>query len=264
MTHRPKVGFHDFLNSQPILYAIRHGLVKAPFELIIDTPSNLATRFHEKELDIAFIPSVEYGRSDDAVIIPTLCIASVGKVESVLLFTEGDIEDIETVCVDPKSRTSVAALQILLKEFYQKEPEIIIGNGDPESMLKRGDGALLIGDLAYAIDKDKYAAHDLGEMWYRYSGLPFVHALLCCHKNELWDDAIASIAQAKDIGLKNMGLIAKQEGSSPAEASKLLDYLSKRIHYNFGEEEKTGFMKFLTAAYAMGLVDRTYLDLYKD
>ncbi len=261
---RAKVGFHDFLNSKPILYAMRRGLVKTPFELIIDTPANLATMFHEKRLDIALIPSVEYGRSDDAVIIPTLCIASVGKVESVLLFTEGDIENMETVCVDPKSRTSVTALKILLKEFYQKEPEIIVGDGDPETMLKTADGALLIGDLAYDIDKTRYVAHDLGEMWYRYSGLPFVHALLCCHKGERWDDAISSISQAKNIGLKQRALVAKQEGASSVQADKFLDYLSKRIHYDFGEEEKTGFIKFLTVAHAMGLVDRTYLDIYKD
>ncbi|VAX24058.1 Menaquinone via futalosine step 1 [hydrothermal vent metagenome] len=261
---RAKVGFHDFLNSKPILYAMRQGLVKTPFELVIDTPANLATMFHEKRLDIALIPSVEYGRSADAVIIPTLCIASVGKVESVLLFTEGDIEKMETVCVDPKSRTSVTALKILLKEFYQKEPEIIVGDGDPETMLKTADGALLIGDLAYDIDKNRYVAHDLGEMWYRYSGLPFVHALLCCHKGERWDDAIESIAQAKDIGLKNRELIASHEGGSSARTGKLLDYLSERIHYDFGEEEKTGLIKFLTAAHEMGLVKRTYLDLYKD
>lgn len=264
MTTRPQVGFHDFLNSKPILHALQHGLVEAPFDLVIDTPSNLAERFHAGDLDIAMIPSVEYGRNLDAVIIPVFCIASLGRVETVLLFSELAMEDIESISADPKSRTSVAMAQILFKKKYGKEPVITMGEDDPEMMLRSADAGLVIGDTAYLIDSAKYLCYDLGELWYQYSGLPFVHAVLCARKNQKWNRAITALREAKDIGLKNRELIAKQEGRSKKEASDMLDYLTKRIYYNFGAEEKSGLQHFLDTALSMGLVIRADLAIYRD
>ena len=88
MPMRPRVGIYDFLNSKPIINPILHGLVETPFELIIDSPSRLADRFSSGELDIAMIPSVEYARIEEAVIIPQICIASLGRVDTVLLFSK--------------------------------------------------------------------------------------------------------------------------------------------------------------------------------
>ena len=157
MTRRPIVGIHDFLNSRPIIDPIRYGWVDAPFDLVTDTPSQLAQRFHAGELDIALIPSVEYARDPDAVIIPAFCIASLGRVDTVLLFSRKPVDQIKSVCVDPKSRTSVTLMRILLKKLYSKNIEIIVAdNADPESMLKRACAGLLIGDSAFLVDHDYF------------------------------------------------------------------------------------------------------------
>lgn len=262
MLLKPRVGFHNFLNSKPLIHAFEHGLVDKPFEMVMDTPSNLAMRFHDGDLDLALIPSVEYGRNKDAVIVPSLCIASRGKVDTVLLYSELAIEDVESICVDPKSRTSVAMLIILFKEMFGKEPTIVVGENNPDKMLDSADAGLLIGDAAYFLNRDKYVVHDLGELWYQYSALPFVHAILCAHRGKRWDHTIAVIEEAKRIGVSNRELIAKQETKSHQEADALLDYLTKRIYYDLGEQEREGLEFFFKTAARMKLVDRSDLEFY--
>ncbi|MBI5815170.1 MAG: menaquinone biosynthesis protein [Nitrospinae bacterium] len=259
---RPRVGFHDFLNSKPILHPFRHGLVEMPFKLIIDTPANLAERFHAGELDMALVPSIEYARNKDAVIVPVVCIASLGRVQTVLLFSEKAVEEVDSVCVDPRSRTSVAMLRILFREKFGKDPSIVVGGGDPAKMLDSAEAGLVIGDAAFSIDREKYVVHDLGEMWFSHCGRPFVHAALCARRGEKWDLAIAAIAEAKAVGLKNRELIARQETKSHRQADELYDYLTKNILFDLQSEEKEGLSYFLSAARAMGLCQRDDLEFY--
>lgn len=262
MKIRPRVGFHDFLNSRPILHAFRHGLVETPFELVIDTPSRLADMFHEKELDMALIPSIEYARNPDAMIVPAVCIASLGNVETVLMFSEMAMEDVESVCVDPRSRTSVAMLKILFKELYNKEPSMVIEEEDPAMMLRSADAGLVIGDAAFSIDRKKYVVYDLGELWFKLSGRPFVHAVLCARRGDKWDRAIAAIEEAKQVGLAHRENVAHEEAKGHRQIDRVLDYLNKRIRYDLGEEEKSGLSRFLEMAKDMGLSTRSELEFY--
>jgi chorismate dehydratase len=264
MSKRPRVGFHDFYNSKPLLHALRRGLVETPFDLVIDTPSRLADRFSEGDLDIALIPSIEYARVTDAVISPVLCISSLGKVDTVLLFSELAIEDIESVAVDPKSRASAAMLKILFKEQFGKELITFVGEEEPEMMLRSADAGLVIGDLAFGVDREKYVVNDLGELWYNSTGRPFVHAVLCLKEGQRFDSALASLKEAREIGEKNLALIAKQETDSEEEAEVMLGYLTSRIFYDLGVEEIKGLEYFLASAKKLGLCDRSDLKFYQE
>ncbi|VAX22131.1 hypothetical protein MNBD_NITROSPINAE03-1050 [hydrothermal vent metagenome] len=259
----PKVGLHDFLNSKPLLYALSHGLVETPFDLVIDIPSKLADRLHAGDLDIALIPSIEYARMADAVISPIFCIASLGKVDTVLLFSKMAIEDIESVACDPKSRASAAMLKILFKKVYDKELKTFTGDEAPELMLRSADAGLVIGDLAFGVDREKYVTQDLGELWFKSFGLPFVHAVVCLKEGQRFDSALTSLEQAKEIGMKNIALIARQETGSEQEAKSLLKYLTSRIIYDLGDKEKKGLRYFLDSAKEMGLCERSDLKFYK-
>ena len=258
---RPVVGLHDFLNSKPILHPIRHGLMEVPFSLVIDTPAALADRFAAGDLDMALIPSIEYARISDAVIVPSVCIASMGKVETVLLFSDMAVEDIESVAVDPKSRTSVAMLQVIFKERFSKDVTIIKGlEDDPEMLLKDADAGLVIGDAAYRVDHKKHVAVDLGELWFQFSGRPFVHAVLCCRRGEKWDAAAAALQEARELGMEHRELVARQEAKNPQEVQRMIDYLNGRIFYNLGEKELDGLRFFLEEAKIMGLCERDELE----
>jgi chorismate dehydratase len=256
---RPRVGIHEFLNSLPILYPFRHGLVETPFTLVTDTPANLARRFAEGELDIALIPSIEYGRIPGAVISPAVCIASLGRVDTVLLFSEMGIEDVETVCVDPRSSSSVAMLKIIFRERFHRDIITVTGETDPAMMLRSADAGLIIGDSAFSIDREKYVTHDLGELWFQHCGRPFVHAILCAREGQKWPQALAALAEAKEIGKNHIDLIARQSAKTHDEAERNIEYLTSRIRYDLNSDEIEGLSFFLSTAQAMGLCDRSDL-----
>lgn len=256
---RPRVGIHEFLNSLPILYPFRHGLVETPFTLVTDTPANLAHRFAQGDLDIALIPSIEYGRIPEAVISPAVCIASLGRVDTVLLFSERGIEDVETVCVDPRSSSSVAMLKIIFKEKFKRDVITVAGETDPAMMLRSADAGLIIGDSAFSIDREKYVTHDLGELWFQHCGRPFVHAVLCSREGAKWPHAMSALAEAKEIGKTHIDLIARQSAKTHEEAERNIEYLSNRIRYDLNKDEIEGLSFFLSTAQAMGLCERSGL-----
>lgn len=258
----PVVGIHDFLNSRPLLHPIRHGLVETPFTLVTDTPARLAERFAAGELDIAMLPSIEYARNPEAVIVPGSCIASLGKVETVLLFSDLALEDIETICVDPKSRTSVAMLSILFRERLGREPIIVTGEEDPARMLRAADAGLVIGDRAFDLPSKRHLIHDLGELWYEYAGRPFVHALLCARKGGRWDAAVAALAEAKRVGLAHRELIAKEAAGPHLPEERALNYLMSHILYDLAGEEIAGLSHFLDRAVHFGLAPSSELRWY--
>ncbi len=260
---KPVVGFHDFLNSRPILTPFRHGLVATPFKLVTDTPGNLAERFRDGELDMALIPSVEYARIPSAVIVPGISIASLGKVETVLLFSEKTMDEIDSVCVDPRSRTSVAMLKILFHELYNgREPTLVLGNDDPESLLDNADAGLVIGDHSFAVDREKYIVYDLGELWYTYSGRPFVHALFCAKRGDRWDLAVSAVREALAVGLCHRDIISKEEKNPLISSEELYHYLTSRILYDLHDEELDGLSHFLGKAKELGLVTQDTLRFY--
>ena len=59
------------------------------FQVITDSPAALADRLKLNDLDLAMIPSVEYFKSADSYrLVPGICIASRGKVDTVLFLNE--------------------------------------------------------------------------------------------------------------------------------------------------------------------------------
>ena len=237
--------------------------MEVPFRLVTDTPAALADRFAAGELDMAMIPSIEYGRMQDAVIVPEVCIASLGKVETVLLFSDLAVEDIRTVAADPKSRASVAMLRIIFKEHFGREIDVVKGvEDDPEMLLRDADAGLVIGDAAYRVNPKAHLLLDLGELWFAYSGRPFVHAVMCARKGARWDAAVAALAEAKRLGVEHRELVAHQEAKNPAQAREFYEYLTGRIFYDLGDKEKDGLGFFLAEAKKMGLCQRADLKFY--
>ena len=116
------------------------------FTLRFDVPSKCATLLHDRTVDLALIPSIEYLRNDDCRIVPGMAVASTGPVASVALFTDRPATAIRSIAVDASSRTAAALLRVLSAEWFDIEPTFVTLRPDLTTMLKRCDAALLIGD----------------------------------------------------------------------------------------------------------------------
>ncbi|MFQ5653175.1 MAG: MqnA/MqnD/SBP family protein, partial [Planctomycetota bacterium] len=106
-----RIGAINYLNSLPLI----RGIEEEPgdIDLCFEVPSRLATHLRAGLLDLALVPQVEACRDPDYRVVPEICIASGGSVDSILLFARRPIEQIERVGTDAGSHTSVELLKVL-------------------------------------------------------------------------------------------------------------------------------------------------------
>lgn len=264
-----RLGTVSFLNSKPLTYAIEEDLIENDFELIATPPAELSEKLYRKEVDLALIPVAELLRRKSYAVVPGISISSLGKVDSVILLTRGDIGDIRKVAVDSRSQSSTALLRIILEIFYSLLPDYEprkyelynpeTSNPDGE-FLKGVDGGMLIGDagLEYMYSPPEgYKVYDLGEIWTEHTGLPFVYAVFAVNESVVLGRNLDALRRSKAYGLSNLKRIAKlgarKTGLSEAICFK---YISQRIKYDLGEDGIRGIIKYSQLLSELGICDR--------
>jgi chorismate dehydratase len=91
--------------------------------------------------------------------------------------------------------------------------------------------------------------YDLGELWYRYTGLPFVFALWIVRedsggKQDLLSGFAGDLERAKERALKNLPEIARHAPMKAfMSAEDILAYWSK-LDYELDDEHKKGLELF--------------------
>lgn len=113
------------------------------------------------------------------------------------------------------------------------------------------EGEVLIGDKALRYYYSGREHTDLGKVWNKRSGLPFVFALLCTHNhtNELKRLSHAFIRKPIKIPYYILMENARKSDLTPAQITHYLQYIS----YKIGEKEKRGYRRFLKEATQKGL-----------
>lgn len=248
-------GCHSFLNAQPLIYPLLKGYLPHNFNLILDSPSNISELLREKKLDLGMIPSIEYFRAENYLLVPELGISSLGKVDSVLLFSQKPLPELNKIAVDTSSRTSVAMLKIIFWEQYSREPRLVPMLAETHKMLEEAEAALIIGDRALTVNHNTPYVYDLGEEWYCLTGKPFVHALMALWPGKDLSNELRVLKEAQILGLSILPDIA-QEGATKLDLDYrlCLDYLQNKIRYELGPAELEGLRYFATLAQKYQLI----------
>jgi predicted solute-binding protein len=96
---------------------------------------------------------------------------------------------------------------------------------------------------------------DLGEVWTRMTGLPFVYAFWAGRPSALTADDIAALRQARDEGVQHPELIAREYLANTPERQEIgARYLRDNIKYDLGEDERAGLEAFFRYAAEAGVV----------
>ncbi len=119
MERKVRVGAVSYLNTKPLIYGIEKGMIKDEAELVIDYPSKIAAMLLNDEIDVGLVPVAILPKMKEHYIISDYCIGSVGAVASVCLFSEVPLHEMKMVLLDYQSRTSVALLKVLIKEYLE-------------------------------------------------------------------------------------------------------------------------------------------------
>jgi chorismate dehydratase len=188
---------------------------------------------------VAVIPKLK-----EAYIISDYCIGANGAVDTVCLYSDVSIEEIESIALDYQSRTSVALLKILLKEYWQLNPELKKANVGFEENIKGNHAALVIGDRAFALNTKHTYIYDLSAIWKEMTGLHFVFAAWVAN-TKLPKDFIVSFNKALEKGLSNIDKALALEGDSYPNCKDPEDYLNNKISYNLDIEKQKGMKLFL-------------------
>ncbi len=227
-----RIGCVRYLNSKPLIHAY-------PGPVYFDHPSVLALMLAAGDLDLALIPIFEAIRTHDYRLVDEVAIASLGAVYSVFLAFTGDLNAVRKIKRDPASLTSVNLLEVLLREFHGIQPELVGSNESDES---DGCAQLLIGNQAIEFRRnngEQFQYLDLGQEWMRCTGLPFVFAAWALRRG-IAPGAADAIRRLKAASMAGLEEIIGRE-ADPAFAR---DYLTQKIRFGLGEEEKRGISLF--------------------
>ncbi|MEA3451967.1 MAG: MqnA/MqnD/SBP family protein, partial [Bacteroidota bacterium] len=123
-----KISAISYLNTFPFLYGIysdKNFMNK--ISLSTDYPSLCASKLINNNVDIGLIPIAVLPEIENRQIISDFCIGASGRVQSVMLFSDVPISDIDNLYLDYQSRTSVGLIKILAKNHWKISPKWIAG-----------------------------------------------------------------------------------------------------------------------------------------
>ena len=154
----------------------------------------------DDEIDVGLIPVAVLPQLPEYHIVGDYCIGTEGEIASVALFSEVPMNEIKKVYLDYQSRSSVALLKWLMKEYWGINPEIIeAADEDYRKEIKGTTAGLVIGDRAFEQRKISTFIYDLGSEWRSITGLPFVFAAWVSTK-QLPDDFIKAFQYSQCAG----------------------------------------------------------------
>ena len=234
----------SYLNTIPFIYGLKQSKLMDTIDLQLDYPALCADKLINGEVDIALVPVVVIPQLENAYIISDYCIGSDGEVDTVCLYSDVPIEEIQTIALDYQSHTSVELLKILLKEYWQLSPELIKAEVGFEDSIKGKHAALVIGDRAFALNAKHTYIYDLSAIWKEMTGLPFVFAAWVANK-KLPQDFIIDFNKALEKGLSDMQKALNFEGDNYPNCKNPEDYLNNKISYNLDAEKQKGMALFL-------------------
>ncbi len=161
------------------------------------------------------------------------------------------------VALDDSSRTSVALVKIIFREFLGFEPEWQTSPPDLTAMLAHNDAALIIGDPAMKIPRDQFRVFDLATLWHDYTGFGFVFAMWMARTSEADRVQAIDFAGARHEGLANLDEIAAQyQNQAQLSPQEIKEYLTQNIAFTLDGEMQKGLHLYFELAQKHKLIEQ--------
>lgn len=260
-----RIGKIAYENLFPIFFMLQSNFDSPDYEYIEGVPSALNLMIRRGEIDVSPSSSIEYLRNKDRYrLIENNSISSAGPVRSIYLFSKTPIEDLNgrVVLTSSQSETSVVLIQIILRKFYDVDCRFRTESLPLDEALKSEDAYLLIGDEALVeVHKDRdLRVYDIGDLWYRNTGLPSTFALWIVRKDcyeekgGLVNRFKADLDSARKGALRNLDRIADASAMRRVLPHSELVAYWEGISYEFNEDHRKGLALFEQYARELGLL----------
>lgn len=258
-----RIGKIEYANCVPLFRAL-DSLRCNRYQFVRGVPAQLNAMLAAGEIDLSPSSSIVYGADPERYwLLPELSISAAGPVRSVLLFSRSPIQDLQgaVIGLTNESDTSVALLRIILERFHGFTNQFIRTDMISQCALQTFDALLLIGDQAMreSMNVTGNYVYDLGELWYRFTGLPFVYALWLVNRQSVAGraDQVADLAkmlvQAKETSRKSLASYIQGSGLEWYGSDNLTAYW-QTISYDLGEPHVAGVALFYRYAADLGII----------
>lgn len=229
-----RVSAVSYTNTKPFVYGLQHSGILEKIDLSLDVPSDCAQKLIDNQADIGLVPVVALLDIPGYKIISDYCIGANGAVNSVFIFSNKPINEVKTIRLDLQSRTSNALAKVLLKNYWNINPETISDNN--------ADAFVEIGDRTFG-KKDKYPfVYDLAEEWKNFTGLQFAFAVWASNK-AISPEFITAFNSALRLGIENIPQVISE--LPQRNDFNLEDYLTNKLDYSFTDSKIQSLELFL-------------------
>ncbi|MFC6591655.1 menaquinone biosynthetic enzyme MqnA/MqnD family protein [Deinococcus lacus] len=263
--HHPstyRAGWIHYTNVAPILDPLT---LPPGVTAITGVPTQMNAALLEGRVDIANISAAEFIRhADRLAALPDFSVSVLGQVYSVNLFHTAPLENLRRIALTAQSATSVALLEVLLRE-RSLTPELVRDEGTAQELLARGyDGVLRIGDSALRewyevvgpLGDDASMTRlphggggvcvtDLSEEWYCLTGQPFVFAVWAYRKDAPPPPALLqAMRDARRQGLGELGVISRRHAERLGLPWRVVQHYLWNFRYHLEVPDRRGLQAF--------------------
>lgn len=229
-----RISAVSYTNTKPFAFGIEHSGLRDKIDLTYDIPSDCAQKLIDNKADIGLVPVAALLSIPDYHILGDYCIGSIGAVNSVFIFSEKPITEVKTIRLDPQSRTSNNLAKVLLKNYW-KVPVEFITEGAADAFVE-------IGDRTFPHINTFSFSYDLGEQWFKFTGLPFAFAVWASNK-PIAAEFVDELNQSLKLGVDNLDAVLKELPGR--EDFDLYDYFHNRLDFNLTDDKRSAINKYL-------------------
>jgi chorismate dehydratase len=280
-----RISIVEYLNTAPLVWGFTDGPLAGKYELSFTVPSQCAEALRRGDVDVAIIPSIEYQRIENIVVLPDMAVGAKDEVRSILVVAKKPIELAKRIALDTSSRASQALVKILAEGLWGIKPEFVDAPPDASEMLQSADAALIIGDpaLRIAMKMEALAAkvasgedcckgdpedmpvpgfettfvYDVAYQWREMTGKPCVLAIWAGRPEVMTPEVVADFEASKRFGVSHLRDICEAAAIKLDMPPRELErYLSENIHFGLEPEYLEGLGLYYEKAAALGLIPR--------
>ncbi|MFT5285396.1 MAG: chorismate dehydratase [Planctomycetota bacterium] len=248
------MGSVPFLVARPLDLGLEH---EPDIVLTREVPATLIKKLRSGELDVALVSSIELFRKPGYRYLDGLAVAGHSFVASVQAFLRKPIAEVQTLALDPASRTAATLVQVTLAElgFSPRFLELPLGV-DPRTV--EADAWLRIGDRAFQeyLEPNARPVFNPSEAWQKATGHPFIFATWIVRPGvevTAWLPAFVRARARGRTATPELAVKAAADWNLPQSATE--HYLSKECLYEPGDSMRPSLFAFRDRAAPLNLCD---------
>lgn len=244
--HKIRISAVKYANTYPFIYGLNESGLGEKAIIETDHPADCAEKLISGKADLGLMPAGALPLLKEYYIVSDFCIGANGNVRTVMLLSNSPFEDINTVYLDYRSRSSVKLVKVLAENFWKKDFRWAdTSKGFDFAGINHGEATVLIGDQCFEFENRFTHNIDLAGAWKQFTGLPFVFACWTANK-ELDAEFINDFNNALKPGVMNIDAVVEKFGKTGRiRDGELKKYLTENIDYNLDDQKRKGLKLFL-------------------